>query len=118
MARLVVEPAPWRPFANLGWLTPLVAPQRLAPLAASALTLALISVTLVGAVLVVPVVEAARPTDAAPLTNSMVQAMRQALLPLGPFFQDWGWFILVVGMLATVMVPGVRLLLGSRLGRS
>ena len=117
MARLSAEAPAAGPFRRLGWLTPLLAPQRLAAVTASALALALLSVTLVGAVLVVPVVEAAQPAASAPLANSMVQAMRQVLLPLGAFFQDWGWFILAAGMLATIMVPGVQVLIGSRQGR-
>jgi anti-sigma factor RsiW len=108
MARLITEPRP-QP-AAAWWLVPLLDPGRLMAASAAALTLALLSGAVVGAVLATPAVEAAVPVASAPTANSMLLAMRQALLPLSPFFQEWAWFVLSLGMLATIIVPSVRAL--------
>jgi anti-sigma factor RsiW len=108
MARIMIEPRP-QPVA-VWWLAPLLDPSRLMAASAAALTLALLSVAVVGAVLATPAVEAAVPVASVPTANSMLLAMRQALLPLGPFFHDWAWFVLGLGMLATIIVPSVRAL--------
>jgi hypothetical protein len=112
MARLAAELPPRLRAPELAWLAPLLDRRRLMAVAMASLTLALLSVAVVGAVLATPAVEAAVPATGTPMANSMLQAMRRALLPLGPFFNDWGWFVLALGMLAAVMMPAVRALVG------
>jgi anti-sigma factor RsiW len=110
MARIAVEAQPaWRT-AERSWLALLLSARRVAAVSTTALALALSSALLVGAVLAMPAVEAATPPGQGPLANNMALAMRQALRPLGLFFQDWGWFVLLVGMAATVMVLSARAL--------
>ena len=110
MARVAREPVPGSLPAQVGWLAPVLAPGRLAVVSAATLTLAVLSAAMVGAMLAVPVVETAAPVVEAPMANSLLLPMRQALLPLRPFFHDWGWFLLGLGMLAAVMMPAVRAL--------
>lgn len=110
MARVALEERGGAPAPDLGWLGPLLYPQRLALASAMTLTVALLSVAVVAAALAVPVVEAAMPAPVAPAANTMVAAVRRVLLPLGPFFQQWGWLVLGLGMLAVVLVPVIRAL--------
>lgn len=110
MARVRMEARFGHHVAESGWLALVLGAWQLAAASAAALILALVGVAVVAAVLAVPAVEAATPTVGTPLANSMLIAMRQALLPVRPFFATWGWFILGAGMLAAVMAPGVRAL--------
>lgn len=110
MARIAVEAQPaWR-LTERSWLAVLVTARRLTAVAAGALLLALGSAVVVGAVLAVPAVEAAIPRAGSPLANNMLLAMGRVLLPLGSFFRDWGWLVVLTGMLATVMVLGAQAL--------
>lgn len=118
MARIAIEAQPaWRT-AERNWLALLLTARRVAAMSAAALVLALSSAVVVGAVLATPAVQAAVPSPGTPLANDMVLVVRQALQPLGPFFRDWGWFVLLVGMLAGVMVLSARALAIRLHGRS
>lgn len=110
MARIAAEAQPaWR-LTERNWLAVLLTVRRLTAVAAAALLLALGSAAVVGVVLAVPAVEAAIPSAGSPLANNMLLAMDRAFLPLSAFFQDWGWVVVVVGMLAAVMVLGAQAL--------
>lgn len=110
MARVALEERGGAPAPDLGWLGPLLHPQRLALASAMTITVALLSAAVVAAALAVPAVEAAMPGPQAPAANTMVAAVRRVLLPLGPFFQHWGWVVLGLGMLVVVLVPVIRAL--------
>jgi anti-sigma factor RsiW len=118
MARIAVEAQPAWGAAERGWLALLLTARRVAAVATTALALALSSAIIVGAVLATPAVEAAAPPTQGSLANNMALAVRQAIRPLGPFFQDWGWFVLLIGMAAAVMMLSARALLIGLRGRA
>ena len=110
MVRVALEERGALPRPDLGWLEPLLHPRRLAVASTVVLVMALVNVALVGAMLAVPAVEAAPPAWGPLTANSMVLAMRQALRLLRPFFDQWAWFVLGLGMLVAVFMPAVRAL--------
>ena len=110
MVRVALEERGALPHADLGWLEPLLHPRRLAVASTVAPVTALVNVALAGAMLALPAVEAAGTGSSVPIANSMMLAMRQALLPLAPFFRQWAWFVLGLGMLVAVFMPAVRAL--------
>jgi anti-sigma factor RsiW len=112
MARIAVEAQPaWRS-AERSWLALLVTARRLTAVSAAALLLAMSSAIVVAAALAAPLIERAVPEPGPgwEKANSMALMMHKAIQPIGPFFRDWGWFVLLVGMAATVMVIGARAL--------
>jgi anti-sigma factor RsiW len=98
-------------------LAPLLAPRRLAALAGISLALALVSVTIVGAALAAPAVAATWSAPATPVANSLLLVMRRALIPLDGLFHEWGWLVLLLGMVAAVLIPATQWLLTRRLRR-
>jgi anti-sigma factor RsiW len=102
MARVAAEAARSVALVGAPWLPGTA--RHLPAVMAASLTLAFLCVAVVGAALAGAVIAAAAPAPTVPFANDLAAALRGALQPIGRFFHEWGWFIVIVGMVAVVVV--------------